>query len=271
MVAKRKVQQIQSFSTNTVVLAQRVILTWGPARRVKFFQDLGLGEVWRKRVKTAFSGPYLLSDMFDYIYTKRRGMLSDVVRHIVREAWYLLEFERRRKSLMDVPLQDLFAKTYEPLVNSLKADGYSLYEGEIIPLSLEELKEIRGDLEAKLNKAGFKVGLTHYKQAWENYIFSRWEAANSQLRSFLEAVFNDLSLKLCREEASLTEPGGDRRKLLESKGFIEKEKASLVKGFFEMAHTKGSHPGLSDEEDCRLRHAVATQLANYYLDKYLRA
>ncbi|MFQ5852922.1 MAG: hypothetical protein ACE5JU_20370 [Candidatus Binatia bacterium] len=248
-----------------------MVTQWGPYRQEKFFKDLGLGGVWRKEAKKAFSRPYLITNMFDQIYTKQIGMLSDVIREIVRVECYLLEFERRRKSLMTTTLTELFVEKHERLVNSLKADGYALHEGEIIPLSLEELKEIRGALEAKLNKAGFTVALTHYNQAWENYVFSRWEAANAQLRSFVEAVFDDISLALYPGEGRETKSGGHRRQLLESKGFIENEKASLVKGFFEMAHTRGSHPGLSDEEDCRLRHAIATQLANYYLDKYLRA
>jgi hypothetical protein len=172
-------------------------------------------------------------------------------------------------SFMAPTLEELFLQKHPLLVESLKRDGYCLHAGEIIPMSIEELQKIKSSLESKLQKSGFKVALRHYQQAWENYVMGNWEAANAQLRSFLEALFDDLALRLYPEATVQENSGGSRRKLLQDRGFIEKEKSSLVKSFFEMANTKGAHPGISSEEDCKLRAAISTQLADYYLDKYL--
>jgi hypothetical protein len=269
MTQNRNLLQRQSLSLNTTLLAQRVILTWGQARKEKFFKDLGLGNIWKQHKKTALSGPYLVSDMFDYIHRKRANTIIDVVREIIRTEWYLLEFKRRRMGFMAPTLEELFLQKHPQLVESLKRDGYRLHAGEISPMSIEELQKIKSSLDSKLEKAGFKVASKHYLQAWENYVLGNWEAANAQLRSFLEALFDDFAVRLYPEAAIQENSGGARRKLLQNKGFIESEKASFIKSFFEMAHTKGAHPGLSSEEDCRLRAAVCTQLAGYYLDKYL--
>jgi hypothetical protein len=269
MSRNRNLLQLQSFSLNTILLAKRVILTWGPARKEKFFKDLGLGKIWKQRIKTALSGPYLVSDMFDYIHTKRAAMLLDVIREVIRVEWYLLEFKRRRMSFMAPTLEELFLQKHPQLVESLKRDGYRLHAGEINPVSVEELQEIKSSMDSKLGRAGFDAASRHYQQAWENLVLGNWEAANAQLRSFLEALFDDLAVRLYPEVAGPENSGGARRKLLQNRGFIESENASFIKGFFEMAHTKGAHPGHSSEEDCRLRHAVSTQLAGYYLDKYL--
>jgi hypothetical protein len=207
--------------------------------------------------------------MFDYIRAKQPAILSDVVKEILRVEWYLLEFERRWMGFKAPTLEELFLRKHSVLLQSLKVDGYNLHGGEIVIASIEELQKTKVSLENKLRRANFDVALQHYQQAWENYVLGNWEAANGQLRSFLEALFDDLAVRLYPQAAGQEDSGGGRRKLLQTRGFIESEKASLIKGFFDMAHTKGAHPGLSSEEDCRLRAAVCTQLAGYYLDKYL--
>jgi hypothetical protein len=171
------------------------------------------------------SDVYALSDIFDYILTRQKEKFLDIVREIIREEWYLVKWAQdwtprsARKSTGDA-----FAEKHAALIRSLRADGFAVYEGEIMPISPEELEDNKRSLLTKLENVEFRVAKGHYNQAWENYVLGNWAAANAQLRTFLEALFDALALRLYPEEAKRSRPGGDRRRLLTNKGFIEKKR-----------------------------------------------
>ena len=164
-----------------------------------------------------------------------------------------------------------FTSKYPELIRSLAQDGFTLNEeGELIPIispTIDPKKE-EGLLETILNQYDLNVAKNHLDQAYDNYVQGNWESSNASLRSFLQEVFDQISLQLWPEEASKKKAGGERRKLLQEKSFIEDEiEAGLVKSFFDFASYKGSHPGISDESDCRMRRYMAVALASYYLEK----
>jgi len=165
--------------------------------------------------------------------------------------------------------QRFFEKLPE-LDAALRADGFQVRDGELIPVIsafVESAKE-EALAEKLLDKHGLTIAKNHLKQSYDNYVEGRWEAANGALRSFLQDVFDQIALIVAPQEAGQKAPGGDRRQLLQEKGFIESNtEAKLVSSFFQFASYKGSHPGISNESDSRLRRYMAVALASYYLEK----
>jgi len=220
-----------------------------------FFYKYGLLEIYRKLGIASKSKKII--EIFEYLSKGDEDKLS-MLSEIVSEA------------LKDVYWERLLEKNPE-LARGLAQDGFTLNEeGQLIPIvsyTMEPVKE-EGLVETLLDKYEFTVAKNHLKQAYDNYLDGNWEAANGALRSFLQDVFDQIALTIAPKEAADKEAGGNRRKLLEEKGFIEDDTESrLVSGFFKFASYRGSHPGISNEADCRLRRYIAVALASYYLDK----
>lgn len=123
----------------------------------------------------------------------------------------------------------------------------------------------QGLLESRLIEAGFMDPRKHLDQAVDNAASGNWEAANGQIRTFLEALCDAIAERL-HEGGGEAPNGGDARKLMENRGFLSKEESNLLKAFFTVLHGEGAHPGTSSEDDCHRRRLMAVALANYYLD-----
>lgn len=187
------------------------------------------------------------------------------IESIVREA---LELYPRTDE--DQYRREWFFQKFPDLDAALRADGFQVYEGKLVPVisSLVESAEEEALVEKLLDKHGFAIAKNHLKQSYQNYNEGNWEAANGALRSFLQDVFDQIALTVAPEEAVTKPPGGERRKLLQGKGFIDGDtEGKLVTSFFQFAHFKGPHPGISNQSDCRLRRYMAIALASYYLEK----
>jgi hypothetical protein len=242
---------------------------WGLTRANKFFKDVDLWRVWSRSGKGLLtSKPYRLTDVFHSILSRHQDMLFDVIREALRTQWELLGWERQfSRDLKEKTLAELFEDRHVHLMQSLKHDGFKFQNGELTPLSLEETQEERDEVRLLLTRHGFSVALSHLDQAIDNYILSNWEAANAQIRTFFEGLYDEIALKLYPDEAQKIDPGGNRRKLLQDKGFIDRDWAPTMQGFSQTANTKGAHPGLSNEDDCRLRCHLVIGLARYSLRK----
>ncbi|MBA7499435.1 hypothetical protein ES704_02179 [subsurface metagenome] len=148
-----------------------------------------------------------------------------------------------------------FSEIYPELERALNADGFQVHNGELIPLispTVEPLQE-EGLVETLLHKYSFDVAKNHLEQAYDNYLGGNWEASNAALRSFLQDLFDQIAVTIWNDEAIRKDPGGQRRQLLQDKGFIEGDtEARLVSSFFRFASYSGSHPGISNASDCRL-------------------
>ena len=151
------------------------------------------------------------------------------------------------------------------LRRALARDGYTQEsDGSLIrdlpPIA--DLPEANDELYSLLDELNLPVGKGHLDQAISNHSDGNWAAANSQLRTFLESVFNDVSKRL--DPAKATEPlSSDNRRtllakinppfLLESHGEWSGDGKSFINGLFKRLNSEGSHPGLSEEEDCTFR------------------
>lgn len=111
-----------------------------------------------------------------------------------------------------------------------------------------------------LKHFNFAVPMGHLDQAIEAHTRGDWAAANSQTRSFLEGLLNDIALQIDPQKASLQKSSENRRALLAEYGFLSEGRnewtpdgKNYVNGLFKMLHTDGSHPGLSDEDHSTFR------------------
>ncbi|MCB5235521.1 hypothetical protein [Niallia circulans] len=76
-----------------------------------------------------------------------------------------------------------------------------------------------------------------------------WEAANGQIRSFLESLFNDLCFIILNKNKK----GGQARIALQNSKILSEEQANYIFSFMKLSHSSGPHPGLSNETETTFR------------------
>ena len=87
-----------------------------------------------------------------------------------------------------------------------------------------------------------------------------WAAANGQLRTILESLFDDIARNVRPAEGAQLPTSENPRALLAEIGFLATDRnewtqdgKNYINGVFKMLHTEGSHPGLSDEDHSTFR------------------
>ena len=125
-----------------------------------------------------------------------------------------------------------------------------------------QLPETDDEVHQLLKIFGFTTPLGHLNQAVEAHTRGDWAACNSQLRTFLESLFDDIARKVRPQEAAQRPSSENRRALLADPnvGFLAADRnewtadgKNYINGLFKMLHTEGSHPGLSDEDHSTFR------------------
>ena len=111
-----------------------------------------------------------------------------------------------------------------------------------------------------LKKFGFNVPLGHLEQAIDAHTRGDWAAANSQIRTFLEGLLNDIASCIDPQKSVELTSSENRRAWLAERGFLSNPRSewtndgkNYLNGLFKMLHSDGSHPGLSDEDHCTFR------------------
>lgn len=123
-----------------------------------------------------------------------------------------------------------------------------------------------------LKHFGFVTALGHLDQAIEAHTRGDWAAANSQTRTFIESLFEQIAQHIDPAEAAAAGSSENRRAWLAERGFLSKQRnewtndgKNYINGLFKMLHTEGSHPGLSDEDRSTFRLHVALVTARTFL------
>lgn len=152
------------------------------------------------------------------------------------------------------------------LRHTLELDGYAFDGERLVPavpgaVTLEQQISL---LEAKLQELGLNVALTHYQQAVENFVNGNAEAANSQVRPFLENLF----LSLCQQhtDREFTDASSALQHL-KNKGWLDNGEWNHLRHFWADIQDNGPHQGLSNSEEALFRVQVATAVARYLLAK----
>lgn len=165
-------------------------------------------------------------------------------------------------------------------LRGLARDGYVVSWGEPYdPATLRAALPDEIDLPATddevhqlLSHFQFHTPLGHLGQAIEAHTRGDWAAANGQLRTFLESLFDDLARAVRPAEAAQLATAENRRALLADARFISTDRnewvrdgKGFVNGLFKMLHTEGSHPGLSDEDHSTFRLHLVLVTARTFL------
>jgi hypothetical protein len=186
---------------------------------------------------------------------------------VVREAVQLLNLQ------FENPIQTAFLR-------GLARDGYvvelderrknpklraALPDEIDLPASDNEVYEL-------LRLYQFVVPKGHLDQAIEAHTRGDWAACNSQLRTFIESLFDEIARKVQPAKAAQLVSSENRRAMLAEVGFLATDRnewssdgKNFVNGLFKMLHTDGSHPGLSDEDHSTFRLHVVLVTARTFL------
>ena len=193
---------------------------------------------------------------------------SNVMDEIVEEAAEIVKELRNRGAN---------SLQYEAFIHALARDGFTLTDEEILQKTLPpiaDLPEADDELHELLDKLGMAQAKGHLDQAIDNHSRGQWAAANGQLRTFIEDLFNEIFRRLEPTRANDQLTSENRRELLasrkspflqESLGEWGQQGKNFINGVFKRLHNEGSHPGLSDEEDCTFRLHLVLMVARYYL------
>jgi hypothetical protein len=152
---------------------------------------------------------------------------------LIDKAIQIARKDQRTKSLL------------EKLERYLNLDGYALVFGDVEGLwksqrelsgftvsmpAFVKLPESSSEVDRLLRASGFEIAKRHLDSARENITQGDWEAANSQCRTFLEALTDAIADDLYGADATALQGGLAKRQLLASKGFLSREKHEFGDG-----------------------------------------
>lgn len=129
------------------------------------------------------------------------------------------------------------------------------------------------EVRALLKHFRFTEPMRHLDLAIETHTRGDWEAANAQLRTFLEGQFDEIARSIDPTNAGQRQGGVNLRQMLADPiGFLAVDRKewtadgkNYVEGLFKMLHTDGSHPGLSDGDHCTFRFHIVLVTARTFL------
>lgn len=137
-------------------------------------------------------------------------------------------------------------------------------------------REAESELEGLLQKHNFDIPLAHLKQAFQNFSLSHWTPANAMLRNFFEDLLNQIAIELGCDKSKSTK---EKRLYLGTidPPFLYSEynewhsnpqKPQYIQGLWARMHPHGSHPGLSEEDDCIFRLQISLVSARLFLRRF---
>lgn len=166
--------------------------------------------------------------------------------------------------------------TTTAFIHALKQDGFEITdEGKLrktLPCEAD-LPKISDELHDLLDELDMGIVKGHLNQAIEAHTRGGWASANAQLRDVLEGLFDEIACRIDPANAEDKRGAGSRRLLAQANPpFFQKELGewtdngkNFIEGVFKRLHSRGSHPGLSDEADCTFRLHLVLIVAHYYV------
>lgn len=126
---------------------------------------------------------------------------------------------------------------------------------------------------------GLLTPLGHLDQSITAHARGEWAASNSQSRTFLESMLDEIAYRLVPNPPRGQNQGEARREALAqlTPPFLSPELnewgaqgRNLVNGVLKRLHPQGAHPGLSDEEDSTFRLHMVLLLGRLFLRRLER-
>lgn len=169
-----------------------------------------------------------------------------------------------------------FEELFPRLVRSLKRNGYIIDNGKLKTILPEQLQltKAEDELTSLVERFGFTTAKGHFEQALSAHTRGDWAGANSQLRPFVESLFDSIAETLCADKTKLPQTSHGRKEFLTTLDppFLqtllnewEPTGKGFVQGFWYRLHPSGPHPGLSDEEDSTFRLHLVILVASHYM------
>jgi hypothetical protein len=161
-------------------------------------------------------------------------------------------------------------------VRALGLDGFVISGGTLrreMPAEIS-LPEAESELVKLLKKHNFNIPHGHLNQALDAHGRGDWAAANGQIRTFIDALLDEITVKLDPTAAALPS-GQPRRAKLASMGFLSRDLNewddkgnAFMNGLVKRLHPQGAHPGLSDELDSTFRLHIVLLTARLLVVRY---
>lgn len=168
------------------------------------------------------------------------------------------------KSLDWLQKTSTWSTIWNRLIPELNNAGWSFQSGKFIPTTpdVAPLAPEVDALTADLQDLGLEIAERHYAQAVDNFRQKNHEASNSQLRSFLENLYIELCVR--KTAKRFTDPTAAVRSLQTSKA-LDNGELNIARGMFEASNERGSHHGLSTEQEATFRFHFSTALGRYLI------
>jgi len=136
--------------------------------------------------------------------------------------------------------------------------------------------EAENEILAILKRHGLTVPLGHLQQAIDNFSAGSWASANGDFRSFFEGTLNEISVKLGCPANVKTDAKRKYLGTLEPPFLYEDynecnanpQKPQYLQGLWSRLHPHGSHPGLSEEDDCTFRLQITLISVRLFLRRF---
>jgi hypothetical protein len=195
-------------------------------------------------------------------------------------AWYR-DADAKLSALREALLSD----GYELRVSGSVAGGDAYWAGnrevQLLPVDPDAVPvsaEITA-LEAELDQRGYAEAREHYRLAVKHFTEQDHPSANGQLRNMLESLIKHLAIdhssyvdtgKSSQGGAaikSLYNPGGQPPAVI-GRPLPENDGGRMLHGIWNILHSSGPHPGLSDADETRIRMQLCTALARFLLKHF---
>ena len=166
-----------------------------------------------------------------------------------------------------------FTQAFPQLHRALARDRFTLEGGTLRPTLPLDIPRADDEVHWLLDQYGFSTSKTHLDQGINAHARGDWAAANGQLRTFMESLFDSIAEQLANG-ATLPETGDPRRQWHAKNSFFRVDLnewtgkgGGFIEGFDRRLHPHGSHPGPSDEEDSTFRLHLVLLVAHNLLKR----
>lgn len=174
------------------------------------------------------------------------------------------------------------------LRESLLSDGYELQfdpagtrKCQLLPIDPDGIP-VRAEitaLEAELDQRGYDEAKEHYLSAVRHFTEQVHSSANGQLRNMVESLVKNLAIDHAGYvDTGKANQGSQAIKKLYVKGgrppatigdpLPERDGGGMLQGIWDILHPNGSHPGLSNADEARIRMQLCAALARFLLKHF---
>jgi hypothetical protein len=186
---------------------------------------------------------------------------------------------RLLKDFLEIAKERLRSTEYDKMIRTLLSEGIHI-EGtgiESLAGDLSRPAEEENFLFQRLKDFGFNDVIRFLQQSHRNYIQGNYEASNAMTRTALEEIVKLIALDISQVQGESISPSNPRatrpqpidfRRYLKETGFLDGNEFNLLEAFYQFSSSAGSHGGLSDESDCRLRRFMMIGICLQYLEKF---